>query len=887
LPNSVSLKTGLGDFTPGISRELIDQRDEAAARTELPELGQAHPRAAKEAAMKLMPVILLLLVSIFGAASSEAVPVRGGQDSHSSALQALQGGDVQTAVNLLSLAINADPNNYRYYNDRGVAYKRTGDLEKALSDYTKALEIKPDYTHALNNRGMLYVQQGRNDKAIQDFEAALKLGELQGKIHTNLGIAHARQGDHKSAIKEFESAVSFQPIDHRSFLFMAESLEQLGEKEKALKMYQLALGLALDPATTDAVEKRITTLEKGLSPSKPVSAATVPNGGNITLNSTREKTVSNRLAEKQPGRTREILPARPIHDAETKQMSNSSAAEESGIESLDELNSRSRKRALEKFSPATAEIYRQGVQFWERSEIRKALIRFEDVLQLEKRNKNSHGIAWSCLETGRLYSRMGDHPRAAGFFEEALKLFSRLKAGDETILTLLELASNKKIAGSKDKASALYSKAIEEAASRGHYKLAKTVTDLVEGRAPERVAKPASAPPEERAVPQKAIFDNQQKISPPNQAKVSQGNQQPAVVAKEKTVPANEPPGQSPSNSKTGGLVNIGRGPMIWSESGRGVAPMRPITGVQQKGIDSRKTGLPSAIKPPQPSVVAGGNNAIARDKPAHTETKGRPDNALSHEQGVPSPKALAADNRLRREGPALTVARSAKGKGSREDLAELKKLKDINDEGHMIIVLERLADKYARQKEYRRALAGLTASLAFRQKLGMHKGEESVFRQSGLLKEQLGDKAGALEDLTRALAQAVANGASKTDRALVVRARNLATSIGIKSDASLQAFRLLWKARIAGDNHGETEALYLIGRLYDEAEIPAEALQYYERSSASMLADKARIYEKIGKTNQAEQSYNEALESFKKLDYSAYLNLLRKLRVPKTLSLQ
>jgi Flp pilus assembly protein TadD len=74
---------------------------------------------------------------------------------------------------------------------------------------------------------------------------------------------------------------------------------------------------------------------------------------------------------------------------------------------------------------------------------------------------------------------------------------------------------------------------------------------------------------------------------------------------------------------------------------------------------------------------------------------------------------------------------------------------------------------------------------------------------------------------------------------------------------------------------------------LYDEAERSAEALQYYERSSASMLADKARIYEKIGKTNQAEQSYNEALESFKKLDYSRYLNLLRKLRVPKTLSLQ
>ncbi|MGO9572249.1 MAG: tetratricopeptide repeat protein [Desulfomonilaceae bacterium] len=866
---------------------MIDPQDEAEAQTEMPELGLAHPTAVKEAAMKLMPVILLLLVSIFSAASSEAVPIRGGQDSHNSALQALQGGDVQTAVDLLSHAIKADPNNYRYYNDRGVAYKRTGDLEKALSDYTKALEIKPNYTHALNNRGMLYVLQGRPDKAIQDFEAALKLGELQGKLHTNLGIAHARQGDHKSAIKEFESAVSFQPLDYRSFLFMAESLEQLGEKEKALKMYQLALGLASDPATTETLEKRITTIEKGLSPSKPVPAVTVPNGRNIALNSPRQKPVSNQPAEKQPSRTREILPARPIHDAGPKQLGKSSAAEESGIESLDTLNGRARKIALEKFSPATAEIYRQGIQFWERSEIRKALIRFEDVLQLEKRNRNAHGIAWSSLETGRLYSKMGDHARAAALFEEALRLFSRLKAGDETILTLVELASNKKITGNKDKAAALYSKVIEEAASRGHYKLAKTITDLIEGRSPERVAKPATPPSEQRAVQQNAISDNQQKISPLNQAKVSQGNQPPPVVPKEKTVPAKEQPGQSPSNSKIGSMVNIGRGPMIWSESGKGGTPMRPVTGVKQKETYSRKTTQPSDIKPPQPSVVPGGKNAVAQNKAAQTESKSRSDNALSHEPGVPSPKALAAESRVHREKPALTEARKPKEKGSREDLAELKKLKETNDEGHMIIVLERLAEKYARQKEYKKALAGLTASLAFRQKLGMHKGEESVFRQSGLLKEQLGDKAGALEDLTRALAQSIANGASKTDRALVVRARKLAASIGLESDAALQAFRLLWKARMAGDNHGETEALYLIGRLYDEAERPAETLQYYERSSASMLADKARIYEKIGRTNQAEQSYNEALESFKKLDYSRYLNLLRKLRVPKTLSLQ
>jgi hypothetical protein len=74
---------------------------------------------------------------------------------------------------------------------------------------------------------------------------------------------------------------------------------------------------------------------------------------------------------------------------------------------------------------------------------------------------------------------------------------------------------------------------------------------------------------------------------------------------------------------------------------------MRPITSVHQKGTDSRKIVQPSGIKPPQASVVAGGKNASAQGKPAQTETKGRADGTLSHELGVPSPKALAAENRL------------------------------------------------------------------------------------------------------------------------------------------------------------------------------------------------------------------------------------------------
>ncbi len=76
-----------------------------------------------------------------------------------------------------------------------------------------------------------------------------------------------------------------------------------------------------------------------------------------------------------------------------------------------------------------------------------------------------------------------------------------------------------------------------------------------------------------------------------------------------------------------------------------------------------------------------------------------------------------------------------------------------------------------------------------------------------------------------------------------------------------------------------------MIGKLYDNAQKPSEALNYYERSSASVLADMARTYEKLGKQKLAEQSYKDAMEAFKRLDYSRYLMMQKKVRADSTLS--
>jgi uncharacterized protein HemY len=104
---------------------------------------------------------------------------------------------------------------------------------------------------------------------------------------------------------------------------------------------------------------------------------------------------------------------------------------------------------------------------------------------------------------------------------------------------------------------------------------------------------------------------------------------------------------------------------------------------------------------------------------------------------------------------------------------------------------------------------------------------------------------------------------------------------------AAMGAYHALWRARSKGDDQAETLALYIIGRLYDKAEKHGQALSYYDQSSASILADKARVYEKIGQKRLAAESYKSALEAFKKLDYSRYLSLMKKAKTAETLSLR
>jgi tetratricopeptide (TPR) repeat protein len=148
------------------------------------------------------------------------------------------------------------------------------------------------------------------------------------------------------------------------------------------------------------------------------------------------------------------------------------------VKSLKDMAYRSRMKALNGFSPVTVNIFRQGRRFLEESDTRKALVRYEDALHLEKRKRNKFGVAWCLLEIGRIYSNMGNHSRAAKIQSKTLTLFESINADDEIILTLAELGSLNSRLEKHELAASYFAKATARAKADEYAALRSSIEDL-------------------------------------------------------------------------------------------------------------------------------------------------------------------------------------------------------------------------------------------------------------------------------------------------------------------------------------------------------------------------------------------------------------------------
>lgn len=768
-------------------------------------------------------IIVLTVASVpNGIAADEA------EHLSKSGVQRLVAGDAQQAVDLLSRAISLNSTEYRYYNDRGVAFKRLAQIDDAIADYTRALEIKPDFTNALNNRGVAYLEKGLHDKALEDFTRALELGDFSSQIYTNRGLAYALMGDQNKALVDFKKAISIRPVDSRAFIFTGDTLLKMGKETEAFEMYLIAAGLAKDPKIGEQIEARLSGLEKKVFTSESLQGPRPSGKSDAKIHKEQPAKPSRSASRSRDGHTAQVAASdqRPL------------AASAS--------YSRSRDTITKRLRPEEAELYRRGEDFLKKSDAPKALLMYEDALQLAQRHRDQHAEAWTLVEIGRCHAALGDQLIGARYLEQAVSRFDRLKAVEEKAAALAELASIRK-PGGPDRAS-------------------RTPPT------PERRPAASIEPPKPRAA----------------------GN---VTTAQRVQSPAAKPPAVSPpsppastSPSPSGPALGLSDKP---TSSPDKTAQTKVATGPREKATP---VAAPQTKQPPTPPpdrtrpkrsqrVNRPGEEVIrqilkqSRAQPVETTPDMQPQGPAQITRAAPAPSEIGPIRIERAVEP-------AKQRKSLEDLlAELKRLRAAGNERGMIGVLEALASEFEKDGIQDKALICLGASIAFRDKLGMPDGMDKTLLRAGTLKEKAGRVEDALADFTRALATAQKEKKADLEKMLRHRAELMAKRSGLETKPAMDEFAALWKARADGDEESETRALQRVAALYERAGRAAVAAEYYARTAALMAAQRASLLKKAGKPAEAEESIKQALGEFKTLDYSRYLLIMRKSKEPGPIS--
>jgi tetratricopeptide (TPR) repeat protein len=145
------------------------------------------------------------------------------------------------SLTLYSHAVEAVPNNYVAYNNRGFVYAKGGSVEKGMEDFGRAIKIWPEYDKAYNNRGTVYYTQGRYQEAMKDYIRATEISPEYAEAYSNLGLTYNALGRRQEAVEAYKLAVKNRPDYAGAYNNLANVYNGLGRVQEAIEARRQAV----------------------------------------------------------------------------------------------------------------------------------------------------------------------------------------------------------------------------------------------------------------------------------------------------------------------------------------------------------------------------------------------------------------------------------------------------------------------------------------------------------------------------------------------------------------------------------------------------------------------------------------------------------------------
>jgi len=145
----------------------------------------------------------------------------------------LNRGDPETALQMLGLSTQLEPDLAVSYQNLGIAYQQLGQQLEATRASKEALRIDPSFTVARYHLGMYYLGQDNLVQAGASFERVLEQDTTCAPAYIGLGLVHIRIGDLERAVYAFQEATRHDPDSVVAHFYLGWSQTQMGDKAEA------------------------------------------------------------------------------------------------------------------------------------------------------------------------------------------------------------------------------------------------------------------------------------------------------------------------------------------------------------------------------------------------------------------------------------------------------------------------------------------------------------------------------------------------------------------------------------------------------------------------------------------------------------------------------
>ncbi|WP_308366690.1 MULTISPECIES: protein kinase [unclassified Microbulbifer] len=149
-------------------------------------------------------------------------------------------GDLAEASQLVNRAISMAPPPWSLRYRAVILAIRSGDIEVARFNIFEILKITPDNTLVLGQSGLVELLYGDVGRAIEIYERLLERKKHRSYF-VNLGLALMLKGEYYEAREHFMHALELQPGHRVTMLNLADAEMALGNKKRALELYQKIL----------------------------------------------------------------------------------------------------------------------------------------------------------------------------------------------------------------------------------------------------------------------------------------------------------------------------------------------------------------------------------------------------------------------------------------------------------------------------------------------------------------------------------------------------------------------------------------------------------------------------------------------------------------------